>query len=57
MILIKHLHKDKHKLVDNRVAPDNECLPGAVRQVEQMSAEDERIFFIYKPNPPVGRIE
>lgn len=57
MILLKNSHKDKHKLVDKRVAPDNEGLPGAVRQIEQMATEDKRILFTYKPNPPVGRIE
>jgi len=57
MILIKHLHKDKHKLVDNRVAPDNEGLPGVVRRIKRMAAEDEQISFTYKQKPAVGSIE
>ncbi len=57
MILIKHLPKDKHKLVDNRVAPDNEGLPGAVRRIKLMTAEEEQISFTYKLKPPAGGIE
>ena len=45
MILIKLLHKDKHKLVDKRVVPDIEGLDGAVRRIKRMAAEDERISF------------
>jgi len=37
--------------------PDNEGLPGAVRRVEQMAAEDELILLTYKPNLLVGGIE
>ena len=38
MILIKLLHKDVHKLVDNRFVPDNEGLCRMVRRIKRMAA-------------------